>query len=64
MNNILEKLIKTNLFDAENQYLKLYVELIISNLNQEKIKFKTQEHHIIPKSYNLLHIIFLSYVIT
>ena len=51
MNNILEKLVRTNLFDTESQYLKLYVKLIISNLNQEKIKFKTQEHHIIPKSY-------------
>lgn len=51
MNNILEKLVRTNLFDAESRYLKLYVELIISNLSQEKIKFKTQEHHIIPKSY-------------
>ena len=39
----------TNLFN-DDEWLDKYINLIESNLTQEKIIYKTQEHHIIPKS--------------
>lgn len=52
MNNlyIKEKLIKT-LCCEQNDYLDLYVQLIIDNINNVKIKYENQKHHIIPKFY-------------
>jgi len=44
-----EKLLATNCF-FDNEWLSKYNSLIIKNLNQKKIKFKTQKHHIIPRS--------------
>lgn len=44
------KLLATEVF-IDNEYLDQYCELIISNLNQEKIKCQTQGHHIVPKCY-------------
>lgn len=44
------KLIEIDLV-VENEYLDKYVELIEKNLNRPKEKFKTQNHHIIPKYY-------------
>lgn len=50
MNSIKQKLLDLGLC-IENDYLDLYVNLIVSNLNQEKMKDKTQLHHIIPRYY-------------
>ena len=49
--DIFDKLIETNLFNIDNQYFLLYVDLIYNNLTTIKIKYKTQQHHIIPKCY-------------
>lgn len=35
----------------DNEYLKLYCELIIKNQKREYIKFETQSHHIVPRAY-------------
>lgn len=35
----------------DNEYLKLYCELIIKNQKREYVKFETQSHHIIPRAY-------------
>lgn len=50
MINLKTKLLETNLF-IDNEYLNLYCELINSNLNTQRVKHKTQRHHIIPKCY-------------
>ena len=44
------KLISTGCI-LDNNYLNMYVDLVFNNLGQEKIKFETERHHIIPKSY-------------
>lgn len=44
------RLKKTNLFE-DNEWLDLYCELILNNLNTKKEKFKTNVHHIIPRCY-------------
>lgn len=44
------KLLSTNYF-TDNEYLDLYCELIINNLETKKEKDKTQCHHILPKCY-------------
>lgn len=49
-NNLKEKLLKTSSF-IENEYLEKYIDLIVLNKNNEKIKFKTQCHHIVPRGY-------------
>lgn len=36
---------------VNNEYLDQYCDLIVFNQNQEKLKYKTQAHHIIPKCY-------------
>lgn len=41
-------LLCTNYF-LDNDYLMKYVNLITSNYNTNKVKFKTQKHHILPK---------------
>jgi len=47
---IYEKLKKLNIF-IDNEYLSLYINLITNNLQTKKEKFKTQQHHIIPRCY-------------
>lgn len=51
----MKELLKTQLMDTgvfeDNLYLDKYIELIMSNKNRLKEKFKTQQHHIIPKCY-------------
>lgn len=44
-------LLDNHIVQLDNEYLDLYVELINSNLNKPKEKYKTQIHHIIPKYY-------------
>ena len=45
-----EKLISTNCVH-DDEYLNLYVDLMYDNLGNKRIKFETEKHHIIPKSY-------------
>ncbi len=45
-----KKLINT-LSCEENEYLDLYVQLILENRDNTKIKYENQKHHIIPKFY-------------
>lgn len=45
-----EKLLTLNIFD-NNEYLDKYCELIESNRDTKREKFKTQRHHIIPVCY-------------
>lgn len=45
---IKDYLLNTNNF-LDNDYLEKYCNLIMVNLTTKKIKFKTQQHHIIPK---------------
>lgn len=47
---IYEKLKKLNIF-TDNEYFSLYIDLINNNLQTKKEKFKTQQHHIIPRCY-------------
>ena len=47
-------LISTEYF-VDNNYLDLYLQLIINNINTKRIKYSTQLHHIIPKSYYQLN---------
>lgn len=47
---IKEKLLKTTYF-IDNEFLDLYCSLIYSNLNTNKVRCKTQKHHILPKCY-------------
>lgn len=35
----------------DNEYLNKYVNLIYSNIDRPKETFKTNRHHIIPRSY-------------
>lgn len=50
MQNLKEKLLALGIFE-DNEYLDKYVELIESNRDTKKEKFKTDRHHIIPKAY-------------
>lgn len=50
MNVLKEKLLKTNLV-SDNIYLDKYCELIVSNKNRKREKYKCQQHHIIPRCY-------------
>ena len=52
--NIKEKLTNTNLF-IENEYLEKYLELIENNKSTKRQRFKTQKHHIVPRSICLLY---------
>ena len=45
-----EKLLNLNIV-VDNEYLDKYCELIESNKETKKEKFKTQCHHIIPRCY-------------
>lgn len=45
-----EKLLGLGVF-VDNEYLDLYCSLIESNRQTKKEKFKTQQHHIIPRCY-------------
>lgn len=44
------KLLATEVL-IDNEYLDQYCGLIINNLEQEKLKYQTQKHHIIPRCY-------------
>lgn len=50
MENLKIKLLNTELF-IDNEYLQMYCDLIELNYNTEKIKYKTQSHHILPRCY-------------
>ena len=50
MFKIKNKLLNLNVF-IDNEYLDKYIELIEINRNTKREKFKTQQHHIIPRSY-------------
>lgn len=50
MNVIKEKLISLGIV-TDNQYLDKYCELIALNQETKRQKYKTQKHHIIPRSY-------------
>lgn len=50
MNDLKSKLLSLNVC-VDNEYLDKYVDLIESNHDREREKFKTQRHHIIPKYY-------------
>lgn len=50
MNNLKQKLLDLNIFE-DNEYLDKYVELIESNRETKKERFKTDKHHIIPRCY-------------
>ena len=52
MNKVIMKTILLQFEDIiDNIYLQKYIDLILANINTEKIKFKTQSHHFIPVSY-------------
>ena len=50
MSELKSKLLSLSVYQ-DNEYLDKYVELIESNLSRKREKYKTQLHHIIPKSY-------------
>lgn len=50
MNQLKQKLLSLNLVE-DNEFLDKYVELIVSNRGTKREKYKTQRHHIVPKSY-------------
>ena len=51
-----EKLLTLGIVE-DNEYLDKYVRLIESNKDTKKEKFKTQQHHIIPRCYyKYLHV--------
>lgn len=45
-----DRLLETDVFE-DNEYLDKYCELILNNLFTIRKTYKTQRHHIIPKSY-------------
>ena len=49
-NTLKNYLLATDMF-IDNDFLDEYCRLIIANLSTKRAKFKTQSHHIIPKSY-------------
>ena len=48
--NLKEKLLSLDVV-SDNEYLDKYVKLIEYNRNTKREKFKTQMHHIVPRSY-------------
>ena len=48
--NIKSKLLQLDIFD-DNEFFKNYIALLEANQLTEKVKFKTANHHIIPKSF-------------
>ena len=50
MRELKEKLLSLGVFE-DNEYLDFYCDLIESNRNTKREKFKTQKHHIIPRCY-------------
>lgn len=50
MENLKQKLLELGIV-KDNEWLDKYVELIESNRETKAEKFKTQKHHIIPRSY-------------
>ena len=49
-----EKLLNLGIV-IDNEYLDKYVELVETNRNTKREKFKTQRHHIVPKHYYKLN---------
>lgn len=45
-----EKLLKLGVF-IDNEYLDMYIKMVLDNAVTKRIKFETQKHHIIPKKY-------------
>lgn len=45
-----EKLLKLDIID-DNDYFDKYIQLIVDNKQTKKQKYKTQQHHIIPRCY-------------
>lgn len=73
--NIKQIFINTNLF-IDNKYLDNYCNLILENLETLPIKFRTQEHHILPRhvfkvrdlevdesSNNKVHLLFRDHIL-
>ena len=54
MENLKEKLLSLGVF-LDNEYLDFYCTLIVNNKSTAIEKFKTQKHHIIPKTYYKLN---------
>ena len=54
MENLKEKLLSLGVF-LDNEYLDFYCTLIVDNKSTAIEKFKTQKHHIIPKTYYKLN---------
>ena len=50
MANLKQLLLETKIF-IDNDYFEKYYEIIEKNLNTEKVKFKTEAHHIMPRHY-------------
>ena len=54
MEKLKEKLLSLGVF-LDNEYLDFYCTLIVNNKSTAIEKFKTQKHHIIPKTYYKLN---------
>ena len=50
LHNLKETLLSTEMV-VDNEYLSQYCDLILRNVHRKREKFKTQKHHIIPKSF-------------
>lgn len=50
LSGLKQKMLNTNNF-IDNEYLDLYINLILKNEYTPVIKFKTQRHHILPRSF-------------
>ena len=50
LHNLKETLLSTEMV-VDNEYLSQYCDLILRNFHRKREKFKTQKHHIIPKSF-------------
>lgn len=50
---ITKEILRKRLLDTDNfldnEWLDKYIDLIISNIDTEKVKFKTHRHHILPR---------------
>lgn len=51
---MLKKLLDENLLER-NEFYDAYIDLIAQNKNQKRIKYKTEQHHIIPRCYFKRH---------
>lgn len=47
---LIQELLQLNIFEL-NDYFYKYVNLILNNINTKKVKYETEKHHIIPRSY-------------